>query len=229
MYNARFNKKGNIKIGSMWSWSKLAGNRNINGCIGSCGAYCESCQDGGCYVFKSYRYPSVIKGHSRNTTAFRNDLQGSFKELQQQIDRAKNKPDIIRINQAGEIETPLELLLWCKTAEKYSDIDFYMYTKNFDAVRMVINTYDNGETMPENITILVSIWHEYGMKEYQELKKYSFIKAFVYLDGFKYDGLNIQTYCHAYDNHGKLNHAITCEKCKKCFNRIHKVIGCYDH
>ena len=231
MYNARFNKKGNIKIGAMWSWSKLAGNREINGVLGSCGAYCESCQDGGCYVFKSYRYPSVKKGHARNTKAFRDDLKGSFIELCRQIENAKNKPEIVRINQSGEIETPLELLLWCNTAKKYPEIKFYIYTKNFDALRMVINTFDNGKTMPENITVNISIWHEYGLKEYQELKGYSFIKAFIYDDGFNYaaHGLKIETYCMAYDNAGKLNHDITCNKCMKCIKSPFKTIGCYDH
>ena len=231
MYNARFNKKGNIKTGLIWTWSKLAGNREINGVKGSCGNYCGACQDGGCYVFKSYRYPSVINGHARNTTAFRNDINGSFEELCAQIDRAKNKPEIIRINQSGEIETPFELLKWCLMAKKYPDIRFYLYTKNFDALSMVINSFDNGATVPENITMLISVWHEYGLNEFNEFKKHSFIKAFAYDDGFNYAaaGLNIDAYCTAYDQNGKMNHAVTCEKCKKCFNRIHKVIGCYDH
>lgn len=96
---------------------------------------------------------------------------------------------------------------------------------------MVINTFDNGKTMPENITVNVSIWHEYGLKEYQELKGYSFIKAFIYDDGFNYavHGLKIETYCTAYDNAGKLNHDITCNKCMKCIKSPFKTIGCYDH
>lgn len=86
---AKFNKKGNIKLGyTMWSFSKLYGSRTyivaINGetleIVGTCGGYCEGCE-GSCYVKKSYRYPSVIKGHARNTLAFRNDLDKAFMDL----------------------------------------------------------------------------------------------------------------------------------------------------
>jgi len=236
MYNARFNKKGNIKTGaSIWTWSKLKGNKPIEttkhgAIIGTCGKYCAGCESA-CYVNSSYRYPSVKNGHARNTIAFRTDLDGSFKELCAQIENAKNKPSIIRINQSGEIETPVELLNWVLTAKKYSSIKFYLYTKNLDAVRMVINTFENGATIPGNITILISVWHEYGVQDFQDLKQYDFIKAFVYDDGYNYTaaGLEIDSYCMAYDAAGHLDHNITCDKCKKCFNRIHKVIGCYDH
>lgn len=234
MYNARFNKKGNIKTGSMWTWSKLKGNQPIQSkygdVLGSCGVYCEGCS-GSCYVNASYRYPSVKDGHARNTIAFRNDITGSFNELRSQLKNAKNKPQIVRINQSGEIETALELALWVETASLYPAVKFYLYTKNFDAVRMVIKQHDDGETMPDNITVLISVWHEYGVDAYNEFKHHDFIKAFVYDDGFDYDavGLDIGSYCMAYDRNGKMDHNITCNKCQKCFNRFHKVIGCYDH
>ena len=235
MYNARFNKKGNIKLGTkMWTWSKLKGADNFTTkygeVVGSCGVYCEGCSKG-CYVNASYRYPSVKDGHARNTLAFRNDLNGSFEELKKQVENAKHKPDIIRINQSGEIETPFELVLWFNMAKKYPAIKFYIYTKNFDALRFTLSYFDNGETIPENITVLISVWHEYGIKEFEEFKHYDFIKAFVYDDGFNYadTGLTIDSYCMAYDRNGKMDHNVTCEKCQKCFNRFHKVIGCYDH
>ena len=50
---ARFNKGGNIKIGNMWSWSKLKGNefyKSEYGCVlGTCGKYCDGCTKK-CYV-----------------------------------------------------------------------------------------------------------------------------------------------------------------------------------
>lgn len=231
---AKFNKKGNIKLGGrMWSFSKLYGNqlhtsKKYGVVAGSCGGHCEGCASS-CYVRKSYRYPSVIDGHARNTLAFRADLEKAFDDLNGAIDRAKNKPQYIRIDQSGEIESPMELLMWVLSAKKHPDVYYYTYTKNFEAVRMVINTVEN---MPSNITINISVWHEYGLGAFEEFKAYPFIKAFVYDDRtFDYaaHGLNIDTYCKAYDESGKMNHAVTCELCRKCIDRNVKVIGCFDH
>ena len=86
--------------------------------------------------------------------------------------------------------------------------------------------------MPSNISINISIWHEYGLEAFDEFKAYPFIKAFVYDDRtFDYaaHGLEIETYCMAYDESGKMDHNVTCQKCTKCFNRSAKVIGCYAH
>ena len=234
---AKFNKRGNIKLGhKMWTFSKLYGAKKYAtkyGKIeGTCGHHCAGCE-GACYVKSSYRYPSVVDGHARNTLAFRNDLTQAFSDLQNQIDRARNKPELIRIDQSGEIESPIELLNWVLMAKRNPAQKFYTYTKNFEALRMVIHTFEDGATMPQNITINISIWHEYGLKEYlEEFKQFSFIKAFVYDDrAFNYaaHGLTIGTYCAAYDEHGNMNHAITCELCRKCIDRKCAVIGCYDH
>ena len=35
-YDAKFVKKGNTKIGDMWSFNKLAGSGIIGGCKGTC-------------------------------------------------------------------------------------------------------------------------------------------------------------------------------------------------
>ena len=84
--------------------------------------------------------------------------------------------------------------------------------------------------VPENMTVLISIWHKFGVNEFEKVKNLPNVKAFVYDDNYKY-GFVIDTYCKAYDEHGKLDHNITCDKCKKCFNRLNncKVIGCKAH
>lgn len=231
---ARIASGGNIKLGSqMGTFSKLAGRHEFDTkygpVLGSCGKYCESCEGRDkCYVFKSYRYGSVINGHARNTIAFRMDLEKAFEQIHGQLSRKRKPFKYIRVNQAGEIETVLELIYWVNLAIDFPDTYFYLYTKNFDALRAVINA---GILVPDNITVLVSIWHEYGIPEYNEFKSVPWIKAFVYDDGFDYSvyGLRIETYCHAYDKNGKLDHDITCDKCQKCLNSKFKVIGCYDH
>ena len=232
---AKFGKSGNIKLGnSTWTFSKLAGNTEFTSvygtCTGSCGKYCSGCwHRGGCYVWKSYRYPSVVKGHMRNTIAFRNDLDAAFENLAKQLDRARNKPFMVRINQAGELETAAEFSHWCDIASKNPGVNFWLYTKAFD---IAIPALLAGK-VPENVTVLVSIWHEYGVEEYNSVKHLSNVKAFVYMDGFNYSDLGIQvtTTCKAYNEAGKLDHDVTCDKCKKCFNRLVscKVIGCNAH
>lgn len=224
---------GNIKLGNMGSFSKLYGNDTFStpygDVSGTCGNHCEGCKEH-CYVRKSYRYGSVIKNHAKNTLAFRNDMIRAFTELNLQLTRKRKPYDVIRINQSGEIESTAELCNWVDLAKRHPETHFYIYTKNYFAVFEMISLL-TPDYIPDNFTILISIWHEIGINEYKLLSGYSFIKAFVYLDGFDYSKYDIipNTGCFAYDKYGKLNHDITCDNCRKCFNRIHKVIGCAAH
>lgn len=235
-YQAKFNKGGNIKLGSIWSWSKLYGDGiyDYKGeqIQGTCVGHCAGCS-GSCYVRKSYRYPFVILSHARNTKAFRDNLLSAFSDLDNQIVRAKNKPLAIRINQSGEIETAEEFCSWVCLASAHPEIDFYVYSKNFDVIVPWIEKLENAGEMPDNFVVLVSVWHEYGISEYNRLKRFSCVKAFVYYDGFDYSkfGLTPDTWCYAYDSNGKMDHNITCQKCRKCFKRWKnsKVIFCNDH
>lgn len=232
-----FTKAGNIKLGTnMWVWSTMKGAfdeaREIKDygdklCSGTCGDNCKVCTKS-CYVNRSYRYGSVIKGHAINTTWMKENMKKTFNILEGQLKRAKNKPSQVRINQSGEIMSWEELMQWAYLAKDNKDTQFYVYTKNYNAVNKVIEEYKEN-SLPENITILISVWHNEGIECYEKHKNNSNIKAFVYDDGT----LEIEptTYCKAYNESGKLDHNITCEKCKKCFNRNanSKVIGCKAH
>jgi len=185
-----------------------------------------------CYVKKSYRYPSVVYSHIRNTIAIRSNPAAAFNDLETAIEKARTKPDIIRINQSGELENETMLNGWCKMAAKYPKIKFWLYTK---AYNLIIPALLAGK-VPANMTVLISIWHEFGADEYNKVKHLNNVKAFVYDDNYNYKaaGIEIQTYCKAYTMQGgkmKLNHNITCDKCKKCFNRAAgcKVIGSLPH
>lgn len=224
---------GNIKLGNMGSFSKLYGNDTFEtpygNVTGTCGNHCIGCKKD-CYVRKSYRYGSVIKNHAKNTLAFRMDLKRAFTDLNNQLKRKRKPFDTIRINQSGEIETTQELIEWVELARLHQESNFYIYTKNYFAVFDMI-TELGSDYIPDNFTILISIWHEIGINEYKLLSGYSFIKGFVYDDGFDYATYDIkaETGCFAYDSNGKLNHNITCDKCRKCFNRTHKIIFCAAH
>lgn len=229
---ALFGKNGNIKLGNTWTFSKLATDKlfisEIGTCTGSCGKYCAGCSKA-CYVVKSYRYPSVVKGHMRNSLAFRLDLFKAFDDLRKQLMRARKKPSLVRINQSGEMESELEVRLWSELAKEFPNIRFWFYTKAFDLVTPLL--LDG--SIPDNMTVLFSIWHEYGIQEFKKVMHLDNVKAFVYCDGFDYEahGIHVTTMCNAYDKNGKLNHELTCDKCTKCFSRLasHKIIGCFEH
>ena len=240
-YVARMVKNGNIKIGqTMWSWNKLAGSGEIAGCKGTCGEHCSGCYNAEnprkspCYVFKSYVMrgwdtSSVVKGHVRNTNIMRNDINHAFSDIRLQLARAKKRPSAIRIHASGELESAQELREWIKTAEMFPEIPFYVYTKAYEILDEVLSEMSN-DTMPSNMFINVSIWHENGIDVYNKWKHLNCIRAFVYDDGYEYgDKLKIDCYCPAYDKNGKLHHDLTCDKCKICFQRKAKVCGCYNH
>lgn len=235
----KWNKKGNVKLGNaMWSFSTLYGNIEHHvdklgiDVKGTCGKYCNGCMSE-CYVKSSYRYGSVIYGHARNTIAIRNSMENSFFELNAYIERAKNKPSIIRYDQSGEIESIEQLHMFASLAWIHSDIKFYIYTKAYD---IIIPALLNGE-IPSNMVVNISIWHEYGIKEYLKVAHLENVKAFVCVDDdwtieeYAKHGIIITTMCKAYDENGHLDHNVTCEKCGKCFEirKNAKVIGCYKH
>lgn len=239
-YTARISKDGNIKIGRMWSWNKLAGSGILAGCKGTCGKHCVGCYDAenpkksSCYVFKSYvlrgwETSTIVQGHVRNTNIMRNNIDQAFEEIRLQIKRAKNKPTALRIHASGELETAKELKEWIKTAAMFNSIAFYVYTKSYEILDEVLTDMNENE-IPSNFFINVSIWHEEGVGCYNKWKHLDCIRAFVYDDGYDYeDKLKMDCHCPAYDKKGKLSHDLTCDKCKICFQKKAKVCGCYDH
>ena len=103
---------GNIKVGDILTFNKLAGNQRINGCMGSCGKHCTGCwnpdslKDSPCYVAKSYYLykDRVINSHIVNTEAMRKDPMEACKELNKQLQRKRIiKP--VRQHSSGELES----------------------------------------------------------------------------------------------------------------------------
>lgn len=235
-YEAKFNKKGNIKLGSnIWTFNKLAGNIELNGCKGTCGKHCTGCfypndpKRSKCYVFNSYRMygwdkSTVMNAHIKNTNTIRKNIELAFNDLDMQLKRAHNKPVAVRIHSSGELETPQELIKWFGLAVRNPKIPFYIYTKNYEVVEEVVKRMQ----IPDNFFINISIWHKEGVECYEKLKCYKNIRAFVYCDDYKY-GFKMDAMCPAYDAKGKMNHEMTCDKCGICFGSKCKICGCYDH
>lgn len=250
----------NIKLGDMGSWAMLFGNCNWyipeidTICKGTCGKHCTGCFDSKnvknspCYVAKSYvKYTnrnsdgtignikknkcSVKLGHAYRTIAMTKYRDELFDRLNKQLTNKKKKFKIIRINESGELTCYEDLELWCRLATRHSETIFYLYTKNYDAVQKAI---DN-DIIPANLYINISVWHENGIKSYNNMKDHKQIRAFVFVDKewnvekYKRNGLDVTSMCGAYDKNGKMNHAVTCEKCGKCFSNKNKCVGCYEH
>ena len=250
----------NIKLGNMGSWAMLFGNCDWyipelkTTCKGTCGEHCTGCfnkknpKESACYVAKSYvKYTkrnndntigdilknecSVKLGHAYRTlsmTKFREDL---LKSLDKQLTRKRNKFEVVRINESGELTCYEDLDFWCKLSKLHPETTFYLYTKNYDVVQKAI---DN-DIIPDNLFINISIWHESGISSYNNMKEHRQVRSFVFVDNdydiktYKEKGINITSMCGAYDKNGKMNHAVTCDKCKKCFSYNNKCVGCYEH
>lgn len=225
--------EGNIKVGRVFTFSTLMGDytyKGLNGKLrniqGTCGN-CAGCKDA-CYVRKSYRYPTTVFYHAANTWGLRNQLDKVEQDLARQLAKAHRTPiNVVRLNQSGELENAEQLAMWCRLATKFSDKSFYIYTKMYDLVGSFL---DQG-LVPANMTILFSVWHEYGVNEYKKYAHLANVKAFVYDDGDVQ--LKTKIYCPAYKINAKgrpfMDHSMTCEKCGLCYKSKAKVIGCIDH
>lgn len=221
---------------------------------GTCGKYCKGCFDpkderkSACYVAKSYmRYTnanedgtpgdivnnpcSVKRGHAYRTIAMTEYRDELLTSLDNQLTRKRNKFKTIRINESGELTCYEDLALWCELAKRHPETVFYLYTKNYVAVYKAINNND----VPNNLFINISIWHSLGIKAYAEMKNHPQIRSFCLVDDewtrekYQSKGIDITSMCGAYDEKGKMNHAVTCDKCKKCFSSSNKCVGCYEH
>jgi hypothetical protein len=113
-------------------------------------------------------------------------------------------------DQSGDIENIQELEMWATLAMLHPNFTLYLYTKQF---KLAVD-FIKSNPLPKNFHINFSIWHEHGVNEYFTVAHYPNVHAFVFDDGETY--IPATDYCRAYVN-GKLNHNITCEKCKKCY------------
>lgn len=226
---ARFQKVGNAKIGHMWNFSTLMGDEPVRidfgsmhmDVVGTCGSHCAGCKKD-CYVRASYRYPSVKYGHARNTVALRTDIGKVARDLNGELERARKKPEFVRVHVSGEFESTEELAMWDCLAMLHPDVTFYVYSKAYD----IMGDYFKSKKPSANLIINVSIWHEYGILFYRQWEHLPNVRAFVYDDGYDYRkwGIYSDSRCPAYDKDGKTVEGVTCDKCKLCAGKRGKKI-----
>lgn len=272
---------GNSKIGKeIFGFSTLPGNKDhmlilrhsilLTDIPGTCSKYCTNCaKDGACYAWRDGKLHNnvTIRAWGENTLLLRsgkvfsmvNDyLNDQNKKYIASKGAVKPKIKIFRINVSGEIENVEQLEGWNILAKIHPEINFGLYTKNYDALEEFMKRH--GDTEP-NFIINVSQWH--GVAD-EFLSKYAGkFNVFEYDDSLKKtkkkskkasaggsaeeegNGLSEEQiarlaslrHCQAVDCHGKhvknpdgTNY--TCSQCKMCYMKRkgkNQTIACYAH
>ena len=135
--------KGNSKIGkTIYNFSTLPGNENnllqlkdgtlLTNVPGTCSKHCENCFHSGCYAVNSARLHSnvVIKAWGENTLLLRKGI--IWDKIDSYINKNQKKIKLWRINVSGEIGSVQEFEKWNNIAAKYPQIQFGLYTKNYE-------------------------------------------------------------------------------------------------
>lgn len=199
--------------------------RIVSDCTGTCSAVdCSGCEKA-CYARRSFiQYPTVTVNRVENTMLARTDIERFISSIYEYA--VKVKATTIRYTESGEIETYTELETLMRYAEMYPDINLYFYTKAYNFLAKYIT---ENYVLPENVTVLLSIWGKHGVKEYECFKNISGIKAFV-VNNADYKPDIICPAYHMVNGKVKQNKAVKCGNCKACTRaRDFKVIGCYEH
>lgn len=202
----------------------------VSDCPGTCGNVdCSQCgQRGVCYAIDSYvQYPAVTVNRVENTMQLRQDIDKHFQDIKDAIER--NKINIVRYTESGEFESLEHFEKFVELANTMPNISFYAYTKNYAALR---GFFAKGLELPRNMVILISVWGDQGVKEYEEFKSHENIKCFAVRSNIPVDAM-----CPAYrkDETGKVSRvksdAVKCSNCGLCTGKRPnvKVIGCIEH
>lgn len=247
--------KGNSKIGkTIYSFSTLPGNAEhliyakgilLTDVAGTCTHLCEGCF-GACYAVNSARlhHNAVIKAWAENTLLLRHNPKALFKQIDAYISVRNRKgcknPKITtwRWNVSGEIQDAKELEMMNDLARKHREVNFGIYTKNFEAVSKFFRRHK--DTAP-NFVINISQWHHVADKILKKLN--GKVNVFEYDDSnLKHNDLSIEDkerlsqmlHCRAVTATGK--HAtlpngdpITCDLCKRCYTKTGNHTAVYAH
>lgn len=256
--------QGNRKIGKgIWSFSTLPGNKDnllfvkgkglLTAVPGTCSHYCTDCFNNGCYAVRDAKLHSnaCIPAWGENTLLLREAPQRLFSEIDMFItvrnakyiqtkDEKYHKVQTWRWHVAGEIESLAQLEMMNQIALKHPEVNFGVYTKNFDVLEKYIKVHGSKE-IAENFIINVSEWHGVAKKF---LKKHPGI-----FNVFEYDDSNLKDcslsekeiarlaktpHCPAVMKNGthrldKDGNPVTCDHCKRCYTKTGARTAVYAH
>ena len=201
----------------------------VSDCPGTCNNVdCSGCGKRGiCYAIDSYcQYPAVTLNRVENTIQLRLNPEKHFQDIKQSI--IDNKINTVRYTESGEIIDYAHFERIINLCNDLKSVNFYLYTKNYKVLYTYFSKYDD---LPENLVILISIWKETGVKEYNDFKDHKNIKAFVVNN----PDIKVQAMCPAYKEiNGKVvrikTDNVKCGNCGLCTAKSNcKVIGCIEH
>lgn len=159
------------------------------------------------------------------------DLKPGAPEFEEVLATARKLATVktFRIHVSGELEDVEQLRRWNELALAHPEIQFGMYTKNFDALGEFL---DDGSDFAPNLVVNVSQWH--GVAD-EFLAKYSWAK----LNVFTYDDhteprLEKVAHCPAVTpqgHHAKLpdGSPITCDHCRRCYTKTGRETAVHAH
>lgn len=223
---------------------------------GTCSRFCDSCFGGGCYAVRDAKlhHNATIPAWGENTLLLRNgklwDELGTYLTLKngkaEKFLRTAHEsgmdPDealkearrlavvkTFRVHVAGELENVRQLRRWNMLALAHPEIQFGMYTKNFDALAEFL---DGGSDFADNLVVNVSQWH--GVAD-GFLKKYGWAKLNVFsFDDHTEPRLGKVVHCPAVTERGR--HAkdangnpITCDHCRRCYTKTGRETAVHAH
>lgn len=234
---------------------------------GTCSKYCDGCaRDGACYAWRDLKlhHNVTVKAWGENTLLLRSgrlwDELETFLTLkngkaerflkaahESQMDpgealktaRKLAAVKTFRIHVSGELEDAAQLRRWNLLALAHPEIQFGIYTKNFDALGEFL---DSGTDFADNLVVNVSGWH--GVEK-PFLEKYSWAKlnVFVYDDSLRKgcglpeaekEELAAMHHCPAVGkdgHHAKLPDGtpVTCDHCGRCYRKTGMTTAVYAH
>lgn len=223
---------------------------------GTCSRFCDQCFGGGCYAVRDAKLHNnvTIRAWGENTLLLRDgriwDEIGTFLTLKngkaekilRQAHEAGEDPDealkkardaakvrFFRIHVSGELEDVSQLRRWNLLALAHPEVNFGIYTKNFDALGEFL---DEGSDFAPNLTVNVSEWHGVA-KPFLEKYAWAKLNVFVYDDHVDPEVAKL-THCPAVTKEG--HHAkkadgteIRCQDCLRCYRKTGAYTAVHAH
>ena len=160
----------------------------------------------GCYCLKGRQlFAQVLGGYQRNLRIWNENHKDFEKQLFTTLSSATQKK--FRWFDAGDIPDVDFLDLIFRTARKFPDISFLVYTKKYD----MVNEYLDHHRIPSNLCVRFSMWDNTWSVPNPHNLPLSFVD-------FKDQTRNVSIPKNAFKCKGN-NADITCTSCGVCFNK----------
>ena len=103
-------------------------------------------------------YKCVREGHKRRLELYKSNPEAFFEMVDKEMSSATY--EYFRFHSAGDIVDAKYLDLMCWLARRHKETRFLCFTKKFE----LVNTYFNEHNKPKNLTIVLSNWGSWHVK-----------------------------------------------------------------